>query len=109
MIDSIIYRKQGQYDDEIRVLEKAIWVFENLAYQLRADDSKKLMRFKERLVKVLANFYRNLIISHLVHCYNTDDASTKMEGTMIMLRVDQVSSAQRAYRSPTWVNQKDDL
>jgi len=49
---AIIYRKQGQYDDEIRVLEKAIWVFKNLAYQLRADVPKKLMRFKERLVTV---------------------------------------------------------
>jgi tetratricopeptide (TPR) repeat protein len=48
---AIIYRKQGQYDDEIRVLEKAIWIFENLAYQLRADVPKKLMRFKERLVR----------------------------------------------------------
>jgi len=61
-------------------------------------------------LKVLSNFYRNLIIRHLVHCFNTYDASTKMEGTMSMFRrVDQVSSAQRAYRSPTWVNQKDDL
>jgi len=32
-----IYRKQGQYDNEIRVLEKAIWVFENVAYSLRGD------------------------------------------------------------------------
>ena len=29
---AIIYRKQGQYDDEVRVLEKAIWVFENVAF-----------------------------------------------------------------------------
>jgi len=28
-------------------------------------------------LKVLSNFCRNLIISHLVHCFNTDDASTK--------------------------------
>jgi tetratricopeptide (TPR) repeat protein len=48
---AIIYRKRGQYDDEIRVLEKAIWVFENVAYQLRSDVPKKLRRFKERLVK----------------------------------------------------------
>jgi hypothetical protein len=48
-------------------------------------------------LKVLSNSYRNLIICHLVHCFNTNDASTKMEGIMIMLwRVDQVSSAQRA-------------
>jgi len=61
-------------------------------------------------LKVLSTFCRNLIIRPLVHCCNTDDASTKIEGTMMMLwRVDQVSSAQRAYRSPTWVNQKDDL
>ena len=48
---AITYRKQGQYDDEIRVLEKAIWVFENVAYSLRGDVPKKLIRFKERLVK----------------------------------------------------------
>jgi hypothetical protein len=28
-------------------------------------------------LKVPSNFYRNLIIRHLVHCFNTDDASTK--------------------------------
>jgi tetratricopeptide (TPR) repeat protein len=48
---AIIYRKQGQYDDEIRVLEKAIWVFENVAYSLRCDVPKKLMHFKERLIR----------------------------------------------------------
>ena len=28
-------------------------------------------------LKVPSNFCRNLIISHLVHCFNADDASTK--------------------------------
>jgi hypothetical protein len=30
------------------------------------------------LLKVLSNFCRNLTISHLVNCFNTDDASTEI-------------------------------
>ena len=41
---TIIYRKREQIDDEIRVLNKAINVFENL-------DAAKLQRFKDRLKK----------------------------------------------------------
>ncbi len=37
---TIIYRKREQIDDEIRVLNKAINVFENL-------DAAKLQRFKD--------------------------------------------------------------
>jgi hypothetical protein len=48
-------------------------------------------------LKVLSNFYRDLIISHLVYFFNTGDETTKMEGTMsILWKVGQVSSAHRA-------------
>jgi len=46
---AIIYRKRNQIDDEIRVLEKAIWVFENVVYRDRGDRLPKLQRFKKRL------------------------------------------------------------
>jgi tetratricopeptide (TPR) repeat protein len=46
-----IYRKQGRVDDEIRVLEKAVWVFENIVYQGRADRLPKLQRFQKQLDK----------------------------------------------------------
>ena len=49
---AIIYSKKGLLDDEIRVLKKAIWVFENIAYENRIDRFPKLDRFKKRLEKV---------------------------------------------------------
>ncbi len=48
---AIIYRKRNQIDDEIRVLNKAIWVFENIVHQERGDRLPKLNKFKERLQK----------------------------------------------------------
>jgi len=48
---AIIYRKRNQIDDEIRVLEKAIWIFENVVHQARGDRSPKLNKFKKRLQK----------------------------------------------------------
>jgi len=44
-----IYRKQNKIEDEIRVLEKAIWVFENLVYRERIDRLPKLEKFRKRL------------------------------------------------------------
>ena len=38
-----IYRKRGQLDDEIRILEKAVQIYKN--------DGPKLQKFKERLQK----------------------------------------------------------
>lgn len=46
---AIIYRKRNQIDDEIRVLEKAIWVFENIVFKDRGDRLPKLEKFKKRL------------------------------------------------------------
>ncbi len=46
---AIIYRKRNQIDDEIRVLEKAIWVFENVVHRDRGDRLPKLQKFKKRL------------------------------------------------------------
>jgi len=48
---AIIYRKRKQIDDEIRVLKKAIWVFENVVYKDRGDRLPKLEKFKKRLEK----------------------------------------------------------
>lgn len=46
---AIIYRKRRQYDREIAVLEKAIWVFENIVFQERSDRVHKLEKFRTRL------------------------------------------------------------
>ena len=48
---AIIYRKRKQTTDEIRVLEKAIWVFDKLVPNFRGDKSPKLQKFRERLKK----------------------------------------------------------
>jgi len=44
-----IHRKRNQIDSEIRVLEKAILVFENIVYKQRSDRLPKLGKFKGRL------------------------------------------------------------
>jgi len=48
---AIIYSKKGLLEDEIRVLEKAVWVFENIVYKNRSDRLPKTDRFKKRLEK----------------------------------------------------------
>lgn len=48
---TVIYRKRKQIDDEIRVLEKAIYVFKNIVYNNRYDRAIKLKKFEERLGK----------------------------------------------------------
>ncbi len=48
---AIIYSKKGLLDDEIRVLKKAVWVFENVVYKEQGDRSQKLDKFKKRLEK----------------------------------------------------------
>jgi len=48
-----IYRKRKQYDKEIEILEKAIWVFENKVYKKRGDRLPKLEKFKTRLKKAM--------------------------------------------------------
>ena len=51
---AIIYRKRKQIDDEIRVLQEAISVFDNLVLEGRGDALPKLGRFKRRLEKAEA-------------------------------------------------------
>jgi len=46
-----IYKKQKQKENIIRILEKAVWVFENVVYEKRADRKKKLEKYKEKLDK----------------------------------------------------------
>lgn len=46
---AIIYRKRKLITEEVRVLEKAIYVFENIVYHKRGDRIPKLERFKKRL------------------------------------------------------------
>jgi len=48
---AIIYSKKGLLDDEIRVLKKAVWVFDNVVYKERGDRSQTLDKFKKRLEK----------------------------------------------------------
>jgi len=50
---AIIYRKRKEIGEEIRVLKKAIWVFENIANQRRPDVFIKLENFKNRLEKAI--------------------------------------------------------
>lgn len=46
---AIIYRKRNEIGDEIRVLGKAIWVFENVVHKERGDRLPKLQKFEKRL------------------------------------------------------------
>jgi len=55
---AIIYRKQNKVEDEIKVLEKAIWVFENVVYKGRMDRIPKLEKFKKRLEKAKSILYK---------------------------------------------------
>ncbi|GEM_PF-1752659 len=48
---STIYRKNKDILNEIRVLEKAIYVFENIVYAQRGDRLPKLEKFRTRLEK----------------------------------------------------------
>ena len=48
---AIIYSKKGLLDDEIRVLKKAIWVFENIVYKEQGDRSQRPDKFMKRLEK----------------------------------------------------------
>ena len=50
---SIIYRKNKDFKNEIRVLKKAIHVFENVVYKGRSDRLPKLEKFKTRLDKAI--------------------------------------------------------
>ena len=47
----IIYKKQNKHSEVIRVLEKAVWVFENVVDKNRADRTKKLSKYKAELEK----------------------------------------------------------
>ncbi|MGN0149186.1 MAG: hypothetical protein ACI4C7_02930 [Clostridia bacterium] len=49
---AVIYHKRKEYDEEKRVLEHAIWVFENKVTKRRPDREKKLQQFKDRLSKL---------------------------------------------------------
>lgn len=51
---AIIYRKRNQINEEIRVLEKAVWVFENVVLEGRSDRGSKLAGFRHRLDKAKA-------------------------------------------------------
>lgn len=48
---AVIYRRRNQTDDEIRVLERAVAVFQNKVGRERTDRLPKLERFKDRLKK----------------------------------------------------------
>lgn len=46
---SRIYRAREQIDDEIRVLEKVVWILENIIFEGQEDRLAELERFKMRL------------------------------------------------------------
>jgi tetratricopeptide (TPR) repeat protein len=48
---AILYKKLKRPDDVIRVLEKAVYVFEKIVYKERADRNKKLENYKAKLEK----------------------------------------------------------
>ncbi|MBD0851967.1 hypothetical protein [Maribacter arenosus] len=48
---AVLYRKRKLLTDEIRVLEKAVYVFESLITTGRSDVQPKLKEFKEGLIK----------------------------------------------------------
>lgn len=48
---AIIYRKRKQFTEEIRVLKKGIWIYENIVYEGRTDRISKLKKIYERLNK----------------------------------------------------------
>jgi DNA polymerase III epsilon subunit family exonuclease len=48
---AIIYRKRKDYNNEVRVISHAIWVFENIVSPDRVDRDVKLAKFFERLEK----------------------------------------------------------
>lgn len=48
---AIIYRRKKLINEEIRVLKKGIWVFENIVNNQRMDRTPKLKKFYERLNK----------------------------------------------------------
>jgi len=50
---AILYRKKKSYDNEIRVLKKAIYVFENYAPKERGDSCPKLDKFRNRLERAI--------------------------------------------------------
>ncbi|WP_405130554.1 hypothetical protein MHB43_23800 [Paenibacillus sp. FSL H8-0317] len=47
----IIYNKMERYADVIRVLERAVYIFENEVYKDRGDRLPKLEKFKKQLEK----------------------------------------------------------
>lgn len=55
---AIIYRKKGEYEGEIRILRKAIFVFENKVHSERMDREPKLQKFQERLDKAMQKLER---------------------------------------------------
>lgn len=49
---AVIFRKRGELDQEIEVLEKAIKVFEDIVVENISDRKPKLQKFYKRLEKV---------------------------------------------------------
>ncbi|MGG1444380.1 hypothetical protein ABE354_20435 [Brevibacillus laterosporus] len=49
---AIIYRKQKRYDDEIRILNRWLYVLENIVFPERADRLPKIEKCKTRLERV---------------------------------------------------------
>lgn len=52
---AVLYKKLKRPDDVIRVLEKAVYVFENIVHKERADRVRKLEKYKDKLKKEKEN------------------------------------------------------
>ncbi|MBS3954612.1 MAG: hypothetical protein KGZ88_16795 [Methylomicrobium sp.] len=48
----ILYKKLGRHDDALRIVKKAISVFEKVSKQGRIDGAKKLEKYKSELEKI---------------------------------------------------------
>ncbi|GGH46434.1 hypothetical protein GCM10008014_09100 [Paenibacillus silvae] len=51
----IIYNKMNRYADVKRVLERAVYIFENAIYKDRGDKQSKLDKFRKQLEKANEN------------------------------------------------------
>ena len=51
---AIIYRKRKQYPEEIRILEKGIWVFENIVPKSMGGRELMVEKYRKRLEKAKA-------------------------------------------------------
>lgn len=55
-----LYRESGRREDEIRILKRAIQVFQTIVGRGRSDGQRKLNRFQQRLSGVESGYFANI-------------------------------------------------